>query len=158
MRQRGFTLIELIVAVGILLFLIGVGLANYIGFNERQQLIQAAEQVREAVADAQNSARSGKLRGCAQLAAYRVEIEEDQVQVQSVCSSGSAEAARVFAFPSTFTVTSTDTYYISPLRGRVYTDAALTESSPSYRIQLENDSDIAEVRINHSGSVETTIN
>ncbi|HQM16044.1 MAG TPA: prepilin-type N-terminal cleavage/methylation domain-containing protein, partial [Candidatus Woesebacteria bacterium] len=71
-HQNGFTLVELLVAIGVLLLLLGVGIANYLDFNDRQQLVQAAQLVREAFADAQNSARTGKLGGCEALHAYRV--------------------------------------------------------------------------------------
>ncbi len=153
MKQRGFTLIELLVAIGIILLLLGLGLVNYLSFNERQQLIQGAEQVREAIADAQNSARSGKLRGCNQLSSYRLVVNPLNVQVQSVCIGVGAQAAREFALPAGVTM-SGSTLYISPLRGRVYSDDDLTTNSEPYEITLSNSRGTILITVAHSGAIQ----
>lgn len=57
---KGFTLIELIVVVVIIITLTGFGIAGYNNFNQRQTLKQAAEEVKSNLRDAQNRALSGE--------------------------------------------------------------------------------------------------
>ncbi|KUK79568.1 MAG: hypothetical protein XD95_0301 [Microgenomates bacterium 39_7] len=153
MNKSGFTLIELLVAVGILLLLVGLGLANYISFNDRQALIQGAEQVREAMADAQNSARSGKLRGCGQLQSYQVTFG-NSVTIQSVCApgGGTSESARSFALPSGV-MASGSTLYIAPLRGLVFDNQTLIDGASFHDITLENSYGSVVVTVTRSGAV-----
>lgn len=105
MKNQGFSLLELLVAISILALLLGLGIVNYIGYQERQALLQAAQLVREVMADAQNSARSGKLRGCEVLSSYQVSIanEDDSgvIEVSPYCYAGSAaaDATRTFILP-----------------------------------------------------------
>ncbi len=102
-KNHGFTLIELLVSIAIFMLLLGLSIANYIGFNDRQKLTQGAEVVREAVAEAQNSARSGKLRGCDVLDAYRITIANEsgtgKILVEPHCISGTKEDPREFFLP-----------------------------------------------------------
>lgn len=58
--SAGFTLIELIVVVVIIITLTGLGIAGYNSFNQRQTLRQAAEEVKSNLRDAQNRALSGE--------------------------------------------------------------------------------------------------
>lgn len=58
--QAGFSLIELLVVVTIILTLTGLGLAGYNNFNQRQILRQAAEGVKNSLRDAQNRALTGE--------------------------------------------------------------------------------------------------
>ncbi len=152
MNKAGFTLIELLVAVGVLLLLVGLGLANYISFNDRQALIQGAEQVREAVADAQNSARSGKLRGCDELASYQVSFSVTTVNIQSQCALGNADAARVFTLPSGVTV-SGNTLYISPLNGFVFNTPNFNDSAAPYTVSLQNNYGTVDISVTRNGAV-----
>lgn len=57
--SKGFTFIELIIATGILLSLVGFGTASYVNFNERQILEQAAKDLKNNIRVAQQNAISG---------------------------------------------------------------------------------------------------
>ena len=56
----GFTLIELLVVVGIIVLLVGGGVAAYNNFNQNQILAQATATLRTNLRDAQNRALSGE--------------------------------------------------------------------------------------------------
>lgn len=56
----GFTLIETLVVVAIMIILIGVGVASYNNFNQNQILSQAASTLVTNLRDAQNRALSGE--------------------------------------------------------------------------------------------------
>lgn len=58
--HAGFTLIELIVVVVIIITLTGLGIAGYNAFNQRQTLKAAAEEIKSNLRDAQNRALSGE--------------------------------------------------------------------------------------------------
>lgn len=57
--SKGFTFIELIVATGIMLSLVGFGAASYVNFNEHQLLEQAAKNLKNTMRVAQQNAVSG---------------------------------------------------------------------------------------------------
>ncbi len=47
MPKRGFTLIEMLVTVAIMMMLVGIGTANFIHYREKKEVKEAAEQLRE---------------------------------------------------------------------------------------------------------------
>lgn len=72
---NGFTLIEMIVSISILLLVLGGGMAAYINFNDKQTLQAATRRVEVILRTAQKRARSGDTpAGCDQLESYSVSI------------------------------------------------------------------------------------
>ncbi len=121
-KQNGFTLIELLVSIAILLVLIAIGIINYIQFNDRQKLTQAQELVREAVADAQSSARSGKMRGCTALDSYQLAFGSNginEIKIKPVCEAGTANDIRVFELPTEVEFTTETVLTIAPITGSI---------------------------------------
>lgn len=57
--SKGFTFIELVVATGILLTLVGFGSASYINYNEHQLLEQAGRDLKNNLTVAQQNATTG---------------------------------------------------------------------------------------------------
>ena len=73
MKDRGFTLIEIIVSVSLLLLLSGLFIANYNGFSSSQNVKQAASDVVTNLQAARINASSGvKPDGCDTLVGYIV--------------------------------------------------------------------------------------
>ncbi len=155
-KQNAFTLIEVLVAAGIILILVGLGIANYIRFNDRQKIRQAHELLRQAVSDAQNSARNGKLRGCQQLQAYQVELNPTSISIEPVCSDDDdVPITRVFDLPAGVIFENGSLFYIRPITGRVYGDSDFNHTGPfTINLQLEDKSFEQTVVLDHSGAVE----
>jgi len=65
--KYGFTLIELMVAIGIVLFLLTYSLASFKNFQKRQAVLGAVQQYYSMVEIARSSAISGKLGNCPSL-------------------------------------------------------------------------------------------
>ncbi len=128
-KQKGFTLIELLIAVGILMLLVSVGIANYIGFNERQKLIQAAEIIRESVAFAQTYARSGKIKDCERLIAYQVSFSagSEIVSVSPICESGGSAEINEFNLPSGVELANSNDIFFRAISGSVTDDLGKNE-------------------------------
>lgn len=79
-RQAGFTLLELMVSVTIMLLLLGGGLAAYIRLNNRQLLIDSGRQLQLLMRTAQKQARVGsKPAGCSRLLSYAVQVVAGQL-------------------------------------------------------------------------------
>lgn len=90
-NRGGFTLLELLISVTIMMLLVGLGVASFITFNERQQLTGAAKELQEFFRSAQTRARTGDVPvGCGTFSGYNVQmaIDNPSVQMYAVCSTG----------------------------------------------------------------------
>lgn len=155
MQKQGFTLIELLVAMTVILLLVGLGLANYVRFNERQKLIQTQELIRQAVSQAQNYARSGKLEGCTTLEEYEMTFIGTEIELTPVCAvEADTEIITTTQLPTNINfVVANPTLTIVPITGLVY---GPSDSTGPFTISFEktNSTDeISSVIIDHSGSV-----
>lgn len=91
--RKGFTLIELLVTISIIAILFGVGMAQYMRFNRRQIVLQAAQKLKSGLRLAQDKALSGQnpkswcngdgetLRG------HRLSCSGSSFSIEAVCSS-----------------------------------------------------------------------
>ena len=91
--SAGFSLIELIVVVSILLLITGGGIASFITFNAKQQIINGAKELQEYLRTAQTLARVGeKPAGCDRLTGYKTmsvaATNPKEIRVLAVCDSG----------------------------------------------------------------------
>lgn len=153
-RQHGFTLVELLVSVSILLLLIGLALVNYFNFHNRQKLILAQELVRESMANVQNSARSGKMRGCSALLHYEISFLGNVITMTPICKDGSEGEFSLIELPDDTLVATTLSLYIKPVSGLIYSDPSLvTPARANLTIKLINESQETSMRIDHSGLV-----
>jgi type II secretory pathway pseudopilin PulG len=85
----GFTMIETIIAVAILMILTGFGVAGFIRFNDRQQVLAATKQVQLVLRTAQANARSRVTpTGCVQLQSVLVETSGNDLITKAECESG----------------------------------------------------------------------
>lgn len=90
-NSKGFTLIELLVSITIMMLMVGMGLASFITFNERQQLSGAAKELQTYLRSAQTRARNGDVpAGCITLEGYNVQMAQDTslVTVRAICGNG----------------------------------------------------------------------
>lgn len=90
-NSYGFTLIELLVSITIMMLIVGIGLASYITFNEKQQLSGAAKELQTYFRSAQTRARNGDApSGCIKLEGYNVKmaVGSSIVTVRAICDSG----------------------------------------------------------------------
>ncbi len=86
--MKGFTLIELVVAFGILLLVAGGVLTSYNNFNDTQKVKQAGATLRTNLRSAQARAIAGlkPQSGCSQLDGYDVGISTSQYYYQARCT------------------------------------------------------------------------
>lgn len=71
--KNGFTLIEMLVTITIMMVVLGGGIAAYITFNDRQKVTTSARELQQFIRSAQVKARVGQTpSGCGRLEAYRV--------------------------------------------------------------------------------------
>lgn len=67
----GFTLIEILVSIGIMLLMIAIGISSFINFSDRQDILQTKKEIEAQFKQVQSLARTGKLASCSKLAGYR---------------------------------------------------------------------------------------
>lgn len=89
--QSGFTLIELIVAISIMMLLLGSGIVSYLTFNDRQGLLSGMSEVKSLLRTAQTRARLGdRPEGCDRLLYYevRIPVESSTASLIAECENG----------------------------------------------------------------------
>lgn len=104
----GFTLIELVVVTGILLLITGGGIASFIKFNGKQQVLNGGKELQSYLRMAQTLIRVGeKPAGCDVLTGYKVMSLDvgavKEVKVLAVCDSGDIEKSS-FLLPESTTL------------------------------------------------------
>ena len=102
MRRSGFTLIELIVSIAILLLLSSLFIANYNGFNSAQVVRQSrADFMTNLQAVRTNAADGVKPAGCDTLIGYIVKFPSAATYTaQALCESGEIEDIHTYTLPS----------------------------------------------------------
>lgn len=87
---RGFTLIELMVAVGISLLLAGSVLVGFNTFSTNQRVKQAALNFKNNLRLAQTKAQSGEkpATGCTSLVGYNVNFTNSNYSIVPLCTEG----------------------------------------------------------------------
>lgn len=94
--SSGFTLVETMVVTVIILLLVGGGLASFVTFNEKQQVVNAAKDLQGHLRMGQILSRVGETpAGCGKLSGYivrSVDVGPDkQIRIIANCESGEIE-------------------------------------------------------------------
>lgn len=108
--SSGFSLIELVIVTGILILITGGGIASFINFNEKQQVLNGSKELQSYLRMAQSLIRVGEVpTGCTKLTGYKVTSLDagstKEIKVLAVCSSGDIERSS-FLLPEEVTLSS----------------------------------------------------
>jgi prepilin-type N-terminal cleavage/methylation domain-containing protein len=149
----GYTLIEMLIAVAIMLLLVGGGIASFITFNDRQALVGAGKQMVTYLRSAQAKARVGDTpSGCERLQSYQVTAQEASniVTLEAACENGNF-LRNTFVLPSGMTHNNDAFIEFRVLQGGVSGDTNFDIISATtgrvYRIQVTQGGEIREVGI-----------
>lgn len=106
-QKSGFTLIEMMVAVAIMIAMTGVGVAGFIRFNDRQEVSNAAKQIQHIMRSAQSKARVKELPGgCTNLFSYEVyRSGNGPINVRANCQSGTNVQLSSWTTPTNLSIT-----------------------------------------------------
>jgi prepilin-type N-terminal cleavage/methylation domain-containing protein len=151
--MRGFTLIEVVVSIGIILVVVGTVIANYNGFNNTQTLKQAALTLKNDLRFAQNKALSGEkpTSNCTTLSGYRVTFSGANYSIQAFCTpEGLAGAESTISLPNGISFTSAPTFVLYRVISQgtsltAETPVTLSGSGRTYTLSLSPGGDVSEV-------------
>ena len=93
--KKGFTLVELLIAISILVMLLGVGLASFNSFNRRERLKQTALTLKSTLRLAQTKAISVEkpTSGCTSFVGMRKHFTANSYSMEHECSPEGAVGA-----------------------------------------------------------------
>lgn len=146
--SKGFTLIEVLIAVGIFFLLTGGAVVSYREFLHRQRVIQSAKNVQEAIRIAQKKARAGeKPSGCVTLNGYRVSgtTSSATITVSAVCTNQTYASTTLTLLGST-RLNSSLSLQIQVISGGVTGGGTirLNETGYTYAFEVNAGGDISE--------------
>lgn len=146
--NRGFTLIEMLVAIGISLLVVGGLIVNYNSYNDTQKLKQSALTLKNNLRLAQTQAVASKKpsSGCTQLLRYDASFTSTGYTLSAQCTQGQAGDVNTVVLPSGITFSPVGgTLSFSVLTGGIGKDAVtvtLAGSTKSYAIQVASNGTI----------------
>lgn len=118
--QEGFSLIELLVVVSISLLTIGGGVAAYLDFNQRQDVIEVGRNLESALEAARIKARAGeKPSGCPTLIGYQVFVDSiaNTAQLRAICQGGAVVTITDYELSKAVTISNDMTVNFRTLHG-----------------------------------------
>lgn len=147
--QIGFTLIEMLISTGIMIMLLGGGIAAFITFNDRQTVLNAAKEVQVHLRSAQIKARaSERPEACDSLEAYAVRMgaNSNVLIVSAVCANGEHVRSTTELHPSVSNTNAFDLQFLG-LHGGVNNPATitLTNGSRTYTVVVTQGGEIKDV-------------
>lgn len=149
----GFTMIELLITVGIMILIFGGGIAAYLNLDRRQSLINVCKEIEVMARSAQKKARVGdRPEGCDHLNAYRLSrtaTGPDEISLQAVCDSGTT-TIQIYDVPTLFTVQTITTMNFLVLHG------GLEEDSGDVLVRSANPNYQCEFTVDKGGSISST--
>lgn len=151
-RKSGFSLLELLVVMGIMLSLTGMVISNYSSFSSNQKVKQAGRTLKNDFRFIQNRAASGvkPSTGCTTLVSYRFTFTETSYQYQPICNTGPVtNTAVVINLPSDVKFSPVP----APFDFQVLTGISLLSNSTSQTFSLVTSSRTYEVSVSNNGDI-----
>ena len=95
-KSSGFSLIELLVSIVIIMLLVSGALVSYTSFTEKQRLVAAAEKLESGLREAQNMAKIGYLSFCDELFGIKLLTSNSGTgvayQIQVLCADANFDS------------------------------------------------------------------
>lgn len=157
LRQKGFTLIEMIITVSIMLVILGGSIAAFINFNDKQVVQATASEVKQVLKSARTKARvrdnTDQAGGCV-LQGYKVETNGSSIETKLLCGPGKFSITEgqnrdTYQVPTGITVTAMDISFYTLLGSAEVTVPAdniirINGGSKYYRFEIQGTGEISE--------------
>lgn len=146
-KNLGFTLIEMLVSVGVLLVITGGGIAAYLNFSTKEKVLQSGRDVIFLARAAQKKARVGdKPATCTRLLGYEMQLVSNTIiALRAVCSNGNFETQRK-TLPTGITLSTGNSILFYVLHGGASStqNYTVTDGTTSFRFTVGTGGDISE--------------
>lgn len=133
--RKGFTLIEVLVAIGILMILFTGGIVSYRTAARNQALEADGAKIIQTLREAQSNIRSGKKINCVtSLESWQVRLDTKKIYLDEICN-GAAASTTNFDLSN---VVSTNTVKFYPLSGGA-TPTTITIGTKTITVSIVGD-------------------
>jgi prepilin-type N-terminal cleavage/methylation domain-containing protein len=100
MKSNGFTMIELLVVMAVIVTITALLVGGYNNFNQTERLRQSGKDLKTNLRLAQTKATSGlKPSGCSVLDGYRVTFDSSSYTIQALCGGALAGSITTITLP-----------------------------------------------------------
>ena len=149
-QAAGFTLIELMVVVTVMLITLGGSIAAYVDFNDRQLLLESGKAVENALETARVKARTGDTpEGCVTLTGYQVSGIEglSEVTTTAICDDSEQVVIGDSQWDDGVTLQSDFTTTFNTLHG----------GAQPISIELDKGGELYQVEVGQGGNISGTL-
>ena len=148
--MKGFTLIEILVAVGIAMVIVGGVIVNYNAYNDTQKVKQVAQTLKNNLRFAQAQALAGRkpTSGCTTLVGFTVTLASGSYSIQAECSEGLTGEVKTTTLPTGVSLSpAPSALTFQAVRGSIAaaTTMTLASETKSYQIQVSENGDMTDV-------------
>ena len=127
MKKRGFTLIELIVVVLIMIIIIGMSLASYNNFNEEKKLDSDADKLTDILEMARKKSIAAEIVApCTSFQGYAVDISTSSYKLQQCCDDSCTDFSSYNLAGTNQVISGIGNIRFKPLLGEISNDNLIT--------------------------------
>lgn len=154
----GFTLIELIITVAISAIVVGGSIAGFVGFTDRQDVLNTAKLAQQMMRNAQSKARVREVpTGCSSpLTSYEVWSTAGQLRLSAICTTRQ-QVGLALAIPTDITFTASPGTFTYVRFSTLEDGVDFSPATTSRTLIFSKGSNSFQFTINSSGSISNVI-
>lgn len=140
-QQHGFTLLELLITAAISMIVVGGSIAAFVGFTERQEVLNAAKEIQQMFRTAQSKARVRDVPGAGcTLQSYQVSLHGTSSKLWAICNPGTSIEIKTYTAPTGVGISGNTVLFTTLENGVTDAGGALLLDAETYTVSKGSNS------------------